>query len=175
MAFVLPAIADQLVIVLLGILVIVLAPLEAAVAVLTFGVAAFGYRRFVYGRTGQASGPSMWTTEWRTPLRTSRSELARIALLQAQGHFVGPLRRIAPPSRRRPAHHLAQRTTPPFFPGALPAPLHRLGGRGRLHPSLDRVGTRPRGHVRRRRLPRASEFKPRAPGLHPEPGCDPEP
>ena len=90
LAFVLPAIADQLVIVLLGMLVIVLAPLEAAVAVLTFGVAAFGYRRFVYGRTGQASASlhvdhRMAYSIANESLRASRE----IALLQAQGHFVG--------------------------------------------------------------------------------------
>ena len=55
LAFVLPAIADRLVIVLLSIVVLVLAPLEAAVAVVTFAVAALGYRRLIYRRTGLAS------------------------------------------------------------------------------------------------------------------------
>lgn len=86
----LPAIADQLVIALLGALVILLAPLEAAVAVLTFGIAAFAYRRFVYGRTGQASASlhtdhRMAYSIANESLRASRE----IALLQAQGHFVG--------------------------------------------------------------------------------------
>src|SRR5947207_7515981 len=54
-AFVLPAIADQLVIVLLGGVVFVLAPLEAAVAIVTFAVATFGYRRLIYRRTSSAS------------------------------------------------------------------------------------------------------------------------
>ncbi len=90
LAFVLPAIADQLVIALLGGLVIALAPLEAAVAVLTFGLAAFGYRRFVYGRTGRASASlhmdhRMAYSIANESLRASRE----IALLQAEGHFVG--------------------------------------------------------------------------------------
>ncbi|HEU5306205.1 MAG TPA: hypothetical protein VFW97_02675, partial [Acidimicrobiia bacterium] len=89
LAFVLPAIADQLVIVLLSIVVLVIAPLEAAVAVVTFSVAALGYRRLIYGRTGAASA-SLHTDHRLShsianeSLRASRE----IALLQAQPHFV---------------------------------------------------------------------------------------
>jgi ABC-type multidrug transport system fused ATPase/permease subunit len=88
-AVVLPAIADQLVIVLLAIAVLVIAPLEAAVAVATFALAALGYRRLVYGRTGQASAAlhadqRLANSIANESLRASRE----IALLQAQRHFV---------------------------------------------------------------------------------------
>jgi ABC-type multidrug transport system fused ATPase/permease subunit len=90
LAFVLPAIADQLVIALLSVLVVVIAPLEAAVAVATFGLAAVGYRRFVHRGTTSASA-SLHTDQRlaysiaNESLRASRE----IALLQAQGQFVG--------------------------------------------------------------------------------------
>jgi ABC-type multidrug transport system fused ATPase/permease subunit len=88
-AFVLPAIADQLVIVLLGGVVLVLAPLEAAVAVVTFAVATFGYRRLIYRRTSSASislhsDHRLAHAIANESLRASRE----IALLQAQPHFV---------------------------------------------------------------------------------------
>jgi ABC-type multidrug transport system fused ATPase/permease subunit len=88
LAVVLPAIADQLVIALLSLLVLVIAPLEAAVAVVTFGLAALGYRRFIYRGTSGASA-SLHTDQRlaysiaNESLRASRE----IALLQAQGHF----------------------------------------------------------------------------------------
>jgi ABC-type multidrug transport system fused ATPase/permease subunit len=89
LAFVLPAIADRLVIVLLAIVVLVLAPLEAAVAVVTFAVAALGYRRLIYRRTGHASAAlhadhRLSHSIANESLRASRE----IALLQAQAHFV---------------------------------------------------------------------------------------
>lgn len=88
-AFVLPAIADQLVIVLLSAVVLVLAPLEATVAVVTFTVAAFGYRRLIYRRTSSASASlhldhRLAHSIANESLRASRE----IALLQAQPHFV---------------------------------------------------------------------------------------
>lgn len=90
LAFVLPAIADQLVIALLGGLVIVLAPIEAAVAVFTFGVAAFGYRKFVYGRTGQASADLHVDQRLAYSIANESLHASReITLLGAQDHFVG--------------------------------------------------------------------------------------
>ena len=55
LATALPAIADQLVIVLLSAMVLLIAPLEALVAVAVFGVAALGYRKVIHGSTARAS------------------------------------------------------------------------------------------------------------------------
>jgi ABC-type multidrug transport system fused ATPase/permease subunit len=89
LAFVLPAIADQLVIVLLSLLVLVVAPVEAAVAVATFGVAALGYRRFVHRRTHGASTALHHDHQLALTLADNAVRASReIALQRAQAHFV---------------------------------------------------------------------------------------
>ncbi|HEY3672409.1 MAG TPA: ABC transporter ATP-binding protein [Acidimicrobiia bacterium] len=89
LAFVLPAIADQLVIVLLAVVVLLLAPLEAAVAVLTFAIAAIGYRQLVYGRTGRASASLHVNNQLAYSIANESLRASReIALLQAQPHFI---------------------------------------------------------------------------------------
>ena len=89
LAFVLPAIADQLVIVLLSLLVLVIAPVEAAAAVLTFGIAALTYRRFIHGKTSRASGALHADQRMAYALAIDSVRASReIALAGAQDHFV---------------------------------------------------------------------------------------
>jgi ABC-type multidrug transport system fused ATPase/permease subunit len=89
LAFVLPAIADQLVIVLLSVLVLVVAPVEAVMAVATFGVAALGYRRFVHRRTNGASTALHQDHRLALTLADDAVRASReIALQRAQSHFV---------------------------------------------------------------------------------------
>ncbi len=89
LAYVLPAVADGLVILLLSMMVLVLAPVEALAAVTVFGIAAFGYRRAIHGRTARAS--AALHADQRHALAISSEALRasrEIALLGTSGHFV---------------------------------------------------------------------------------------
>jgi ABC-type multidrug transport system fused ATPase/permease subunit len=89
LAYALPAIADQLVIALLGAAILVIAPVEALVAGAVFGGAAVGYRRLIHSRTSRAGAVAHGESRQALALSGEALRAAReIALWDARDHFV---------------------------------------------------------------------------------------
>ena len=104
LAFVLPAIADQLVIVLLSLLVLVVAPVEAASRGGDLRDRGAGLRRFIHGRTSGASTALHDDHQLALTLAATQcARRARIAFAPHAGLFRQALRRCATASPTRSA------------------------------------------------------------------------
>jgi ABC-type multidrug transport system fused ATPase/permease subunit len=89
LAFALPALADDLVIVLLCSVLLALAPVEALVAVVVFGVASLVYRHAIHGRTRRAATNLHGDQRHSFALAAEALRASReIALTRSQRHFV---------------------------------------------------------------------------------------